>query len=260
MTRVHRRFAWLCVAVFGASPSAIAAQNPPSQAVPARLTLTTSSPEAKAAFSAAQDALARLDFVAWKAQVERAVAADPKFALARGAHALSLAGAEAEAEMNRALWLSGTATPAERVLIYSYNDRLNSRPSRFLAQAASMLVPDDDQVLAVTQGLWGAGSLFRVASARELVKRNPSSPVAQANLSRSLAVADSAEARQAAETALRLGPREPYAHDGMGREMIRRGRLDEAATHFRHALEIDPQYYWAHQGHALVSLYKRQYA
>ncbi|MCI0437227.1 MAG: hypothetical protein L0271_26855, partial [Gemmatimonadetes bacterium] len=40
----------------------------------------------------------------------------------------------------------------------------------------------------------------------------------------------------------------------------RRARLDDAATHFRHALEIDPKYYWAHQGLALVSLYKKQYA
>jgi tetratricopeptide (TPR) repeat protein len=240
-------------------PNAVA--QTPQPPVAEVLTLTTSSPEAKTAWVSAQAAILRLDFVGWKQQVDRAVAADPRFALARAERAISLAGAEADAEIRRAFVSSGGATPAERTLIYAMNEYLRSRPVGPLMTAAAALVPEDDNVVGRAQQVYAAGVAYRVGSARALVRRNPASAPHQANLARSLfAPADSAEARRAAEEALRLAPRDPYSHDTMGRFMIRARSLADAAAHFRQALQLDPDYYWAEQGLALVSIYQKRFA
>lgn len=54
------------------------------------------------------------------------------------------------------------------------------------------------------------------------------------------------EAEDALRRALDVNPRNPYAHNLLGRVLREQGRFDEARDHYQRALELDPKYARAH--------------
>lgn len=55
-----------------------------------------------------------------------------------------------------------------------------------------------------------------------------------------------ADAEHSLHQALATNPRNPYAHNALGRVLREQGRFDEAQAHYQQATELDPRYARAH--------------
>ena len=120
----------------------------------------------------------------------------------------------------------GKLKPAERLL----KDVLRRTPDQFDAHLA----------LGVMNGMRGDDALA-VKHLKRAVQKKPASPDAQYNLGQALIrlgrTADAADALEAAAAAADL----PHIHEKLGDCRRQLGSLEEAATHFYRAVELDPK-------------------
>ncbi|HWP36441.1 MAG TPA: hypothetical protein VNL18_02695 [Gemmatimonadales bacterium] len=242
-----------------AAPPRICSQSPPQTG--GTLSVTTSSPEAKAAFLAGLDDIENIHFQRGAQQLQRALSLDPNLGIARVAYGLfapGLSNEQRDQEINRGVADAANASTGEMLLALAWRarapDRLQER--RVLLRAAAELMPGD-RCLAYYAANAEPDIRQRVRALEEVTRRFPDygPPYNQIAYAR-LNLGDRAGALTAAEQQVKVLPRHPNSHDSYAEILQMSGRLDEATQHYQHAMGLDADYIAAHTGLAEVALLK----
>jgi tetratricopeptide (TPR) repeat protein len=205
-------------------------------------------------YNAALDAYQSWSWTEGFAHVQRALALDSSFGLARALYARYRGGPTAGAERTRAASDAVRGTAPEAVIALATST--SGEASAALWDVAAKLVPNDPRV-ALDRALNLAGR-ERTAALREVTKRFPESAPAKQWLAYSLTVdpfprppkADADEALSAAQDAVRLAPNSTGAHSSLGWVYERIGKNEEALVHLGHATSISPPFEGAYQARA----------
>lgn len=245
------------VAVAAALALALIASTSPAQvqqqgATAGTLQLANIAPAARDAFFGGLDAYHTWDFAGAKAHLDRALAHDSTFGLARQfrlflTSAPSTAAGNAEAA--RAAREAATRAVPEMTLGLAYR-AAGANANRLFATARAMY-PNDRRV-ALDHALSFAGE-ERLDSLRALVRRHPDQLGAKLWLAYWLTVSpfttspqDEYEALNVAWDAVRLAPRAAGSHVALGHVLNAMGRFGEAEAHLAAATRMDPRNEYAY--------------
>ncbi len=223
--------------------------------------LTSASGDAVAAFRRGRDLYESSREDEARAQFERAVAADPRFAFAHAMLARCVAGDVAVKEMDAAVALAASLTPPERAMVEYWRALQRGDDARVEAELTRLgeMAPDDWRVellvgeRAVDEGRGEqAVRLFRRA-----VELNPQAAEPYNHLG--LALSDLAQ-HDGAITAMRryaaLKRDDPNPLDSLGEVLLRANRLEDAEVSFRRALAVSPQFWYAAAGMATARFFR----
>jgi tetratricopeptide (TPR) repeat protein len=226
-----------------------------------RMTLTTKSAEAKAAFEKAQDLAYNQHGEEAKAEYKKAVELDPEFALAVAALGGFTPGAEGTDLIAKAGPLAAKATDAEKAQIDAMQAMRAGDPVKAKASF--------EKVLQLAPGQWEADAqLAYMATGRgdteDAIKHfehaitiKPDLPQAQNGLAYAYAQKkDWDKAIGAAKKQVELLPKEPNPLDTLAEIELMANKLDDAEKDFTKATEIDPKFTIAWQGVGLARAYK----
>lgn len=224
---------------------------------PQELRLSTRSQEAQAEFRAGLDAIENLLIAEGSTRMQRAIAADPKFALARAFHAayaVNLSADARSAELQQAAADAMNATLGELLVVLSLRVPAGAE-RRSTLKAAVDAVPDDRHVLYL-HALHLESPHDRVRSFEALNRRFPDFAPAYRELGyvRLRELADLPAALLNMQRYLKLQPQNPNAYHATAGVLQRAGRFDEAVEHYQQALDLDLRFVPAFQGLAEVAL------
>ncbi len=251
------------LAVFGSLALAVAssAQN---------MSYTTSSRDALALFRAGIELDNNLYQEAAAEQFERALAIDPRFAMAHLYYALGRANdsyADYRTHLDQAIAMTGEVTEGERLLISAHQARDENRPAdaERLFRRLQALYPGDVQThLQISLSSFGTGDYHAAAEQLEAaILLDDEFPPAYNQLGYCYAFMGNFDA---AITTLKayasLIPDEPNPHDSLGEVYLMAGQFDEAIARYTRALELDPAFYSSYlgRGHAYLLMDQRDRA
>jgi len=244
-----------------------AAKPAPRPATPPQLPkvpVTTASPEARAAFERAMHLLDNMRPADARADLEKAIAADPDFASAHAALGATTPGAPGKAELDRARALSTNLPEAERLTI----DMAIAQRDGDTAKADQAL----DRLVEIAPGDWrvhnqiGGRAMNRqkydeaIAAFRKALEIAPEAAEAYNGIAySSAALRKWDEAIEAARKQAVLKPDEPNPQDTYGEILLWANRFDESEAAFRNALSISPQFSLAWQGVGLARAYRKDF-
>jgi tetratricopeptide (TPR) repeat protein len=247
-----------------AATPAVFAQQGPTPVTPlgpptTTFLLNSSSDTARSAFDSAYAAFLEFDFAKAHTLFERAFAADTQLRLAR-AFTLGLEGRDpARADSINRLWIrNGGSYHIESLMFMSLREYVLGRSgaANLILRAASRNAPADNRLLIHQHNTFARGNVARIRAARELRNREPGSYVAHGYVALALtARADTIEATEAMNEALRLGPDRAFPHWVAGEVMTLRRRYDDAIAHYGHALRYSPDFQFAFRDRAAAHLY-----
>ncbi len=238
-------------AVVLASP-ALHGQQPSSIATLAdgRLTLTSSSEPAKTAF---RDALIESHNVSpdgARARIAAAVTADPAFGLARVYQtvlATGLTPAQREKAIGEAISSMGAATMPELLLALYWRETAAGRGPAALPilHTLEKLVPGDEQIAYLQLGPMNAGkpAAEQVGNFRTYLQKHPNYAATHNSLAYALwSAGDRDGALASVQQYVKLAPMHANSHDSYADILILLDRPQEALTHTRREIEIDPAF------------------
>ena len=263
MSTAHRRARraltpHLCLGLVLALGAAAAQASPADQAPAAgqsgKVPITTSSAAARADYLEARGLVERLRAQDARPLFQKAVAADPSFALGW----LGLAGAQASAkeffaDLDHAVALLDKASPGEQLMIRaaqagSHGD--NATQTRLYHQLVEMY-PNDARALALLgNSHFGAqryAEAIQVYEKAEKIDPEFSQIYNQLGYSyRFLGRYDDAEKAFVQYT--KVLPDDPNPWDSLAELQLKRGRFDEAIANYRKALSVRPDFFNSNLG------------
>ena len=228
-------------------------------APPAKLTVTSSSPEAKAEFWAGLHDF-RLLFPTRSAQhLAKAIALDPDLGLARVLHAAvapDLTAAQQQAEYDAGVAAAAKGTTGEALVALAWRDLFLRRlTATALLRAATEMFPGDGGLAAdlTTASAVGQGPAAAAATFRALLAKFPDEVEANNRVAYALwAAGDHAGALAAALAQVQGASQDPNPHDTYAELLSWNGQLDDAVQHYQHALNADSMFSEALAGIAEV--------
>jgi len=235
-------------AVALASPT-LSGQQPASSST-ARLTLTSSSEPAKTAF---RDALLESHNVSpdgARARIAAAVTADPAFGLARVYQtvvALGLNAAAREKAIGEAMSSMGSATVPEVLLALYWRETAAGRGPAALPilETVVNLVPGDEQIAYLQLGPRNTGkpAAEQVNNFRAFIQKHPDYAATHNSLAYALwGAGDRDGAMASVQQYVKLAPTHANSHDSYADILMLLGRPQDALTHTKREIEIDPAF------------------
>lgn len=230
----------------------LAAQVAAGVARPVRLEVTTTSTEARTAFTAGLEDLANGFPNRGAAQLKKAVDLDPTFGLARVIHGISAAGLtvpQRNEEIARGMADAAKASTAELMVATAYREafRQNNVGARAILLAAGTLVPDEPYVAyqraALLASVPGGVATDPVVALKAVVERFPDFAAAYNNMAYAQWTAGArADAMTTATTYMAKAPSHPKSHDTYAELLQWDGDFEGAVAHYKKAIELDPTF------------------
>jgi len=194
---------------------------------------------------------------------ERAVAKDPKFAMAHYNLALASPNAKATTEhLNHAVALSESASEGERLTILIFQAANNGDPAKSLEYSKQLVAeyPEDERAHLILGNSHFFGQQDYENARDELQKAIDVEPDFSPAYNM-LGYAHSAlggygESEQAFKKYIELVPNDPNPYDSYGELLMKTGRFDESIAQYRKALSLDPHFVASHFGIAADLLYQ----
>ena len=248
-----------------ALPAAGAAALAEAAKIGGEIPITSRSPEAVALLRAGRDKALNFQPAAAIEFLTKALALDPEFALATAWLARCKSGEAALELAEKAVRLSASLPPTERLLIETLRaeKRGDDEAQRRLKRELADLAPADwfAQFQLGVQSQYDHKSQAALIYLNRAVKLNPELAEAYNYLGFVLAQQGMhEEGVAAARKFVELKPTEPNSYDALGEVLLLVGRLDEAEAQFHHALELDPRLWMASAGVAYVRAFRGDFA
>ena len=226
------------------------------------MTYSTSSRDALALFRAGIELDNNLYQEAAAEQFERALAIDPRFAMAHLYYALRRAGdsySDYRTHLDQAIAMKAEVTEGERLLIAAFEARDQNRPAdaERLFKRLQAIYPGDVQThLQISLSSFGNGDYHAAAEQLEAaILLDDEFPPAYNQLGYCYAFLGNYDAAISTLKAYAsLIPDEPNPHDSLGEVHLMAGQFDEAIARYTRALELDPTFYSSYlgRGHAYL--------
>ncbi|HEV8397531.1 MAG TPA: tetratricopeptide repeat protein [Vicinamibacterales bacterium] len=255
-----------CVLLFSAcsSPS----NSTPATAsapAPAKIPITTKSPEALAHYQKSVAFFENARPAEGLDELKQALALDPQFVSAKAFHGGGTPGPDGVKEMEEALAAAASLPEAERLLIEAAVAQRRGEQDKAASALRSVteLAPGDYQgFLQLGSELLGEQKYAEAQQAfKKATELNPSNGGAQNLLGyASLRQGDTAAAIAALEQYVRIQPQEANAQDSLGEALMGAGRFKDAEAAFQKAAEMAPQFWPAQQGIAYARFYAGDWA
>jgi Flp pilus assembly protein TadD len=229
------------------APSPPIAQAP-TPATPAKqlISITTKSPDARAALLRAWDLSDNNRDEEALALCKQAIAADPDFALGHTCVGNATPGAAGQAELDKGVDLAASLPDAERLFAEAFAAARHQDMAKAIADLRRVadLAPDD-----VHARSWlGYTSLFQrdfagaEASFKKVLELNPAAAFVYGPLSWThTQLGEYEDALTTARKYAEASPNEPGAHQAVGIALLRLGQLKEADTELAKAVELGPK-------------------
>lgn len=230
-----------------------------------QITVTSVSPQAIEAFRKGRDLWYNVRVPEALSELKRAVALDPKFALAYAFLGLASPGAEGDEHTAKAVALAGALPEAERTVIEAVRAQRQGDFSKAneLRRKAVALVPTDWRAqYAISAFAWDEARFDEaVATARKATELSPRSAAPYNLLGLALAQQGKFDdALAALSKYVSLRPMEPNPQDSFGEVLLMAGRYEEAEAAFRKAVSLAPSFGMAWHGVALTKLLRGDFA
>jgi Flp pilus assembly protein TadD len=229
-------------------PPVAAAEPPPPPPAPEKklVTITTKSPDAKAALLRTWGLIHNNRSEEALASCKQALAADPDFALAHAAAGRLMTGADAQAEMDKAMQLSTNLPEAERLFIEGNASFRRHEMAKYAAdfERVAELAPDDFHAqtwLGIVRDTRHDFDGAMAAYARVL-ELYPAAAYAHGRIA-----GDHAQRREwdaalaSARKYVEGAPDEPWAHQSVAAALLNLGQIKEADAEMARAVEIAPK-------------------
>jgi tetratricopeptide (TPR) repeat protein len=194
---------------------------------------------------------------------EKAVAKDPKFAMAHYNLALASPNAKATTEhLTQAVVLSENASEGERLTILAFQAINNGDPAKWVEYSKQLVAayPEDERARIILGNAYFFGEQDYENARGELQKAievEPSFAPAYNMLGYShSALKNYPEAEKAFQKYIELVPNDPNPYDSYGELLMKTGKFDESIAQYRKALSVDPHFVASHFGIAANLLYQ----
>jgi len=219
-----------------------------------KLPVTTQSDEARKEFLQGRDLSERLLAQDSISHYDKAIAADPNFALAELGRATSSPTAkEFFDHLNKAVAESSKASDGERLLILATEAGANGNTAK-QKECFDKLVssyPNDERVHFNAGGYYFAQQDFpkAIEHYKKATELAPNYSPAYNILGYAYRqVGDYANAEQAFKKYTELIPNDPNPYDSYAELLLKMGRFDESISQYQKALSIDPKFMASHFG------------
>jgi tetratricopeptide (TPR) repeat protein len=229
--------------------AAVAPTQAPQAAFPTAITVTCTSPQAKAAFERGMELRDAARWAEAAAQFKKAGDLDPDFALAKAFECLTTAApADAAKAGESALAKSAALPSAERAAVEALVATQRNELDKALGawRRVTELAPSDwrgHAELAVLANMWMRQYDVAVPAARKALELNPRAAWAYNTLGYALLGQKKIDEGIAALTkAVELLPNEANPRDSLGEACLQAGRLEEAEANFKKAVELLPSF------------------
>lgn len=241
----------LAVAVFGFSPTLLAAQQVVESPEAAMLQVTSASEEATMHFWAGLDDFENIFFSRGAHHLNLAIELDPSLGLVQvfyGWGAPGLTQAERKATIGDGIAAMGEATTAEVAVAMAMKewDANNTSAAKLFFGVAIDLVPGDAHVAFLNAWVTrqGAGNQQAgIIALRDVTERFPDFAPAFNLVGFELwRGGDQAGGMKAIRRYVELMPDHSNSHDSYAELLQWSGRFDEAITHYKRAIELDADY------------------
>lgn len=248
-------------------PPVATVEAPPPPPAPEKklITVTTKSPDAKAAFLKGWDLYENNRSDEALALFKQAVAADPDFAFGHAMTGRLLTGAESQAELDKAVQLAGSLPEAERLYIDAYAAlRRHDIPKAFEDfRRVAELAPDDSRaqlwpaiVRDFNRDFDGARTAYQ-----HVLDVNPNAFFVYGHLAYNRAQARDYDASLAAARKYAEGaPNEPWAHQSVANALLNLGQAKEADAEMGKAIDLAPKSRSPYYDLAAIKTVERDYA
>lgn len=250
----------VALSLAGSAPSApLAAQVAAGVARPVRLEVTTTSTEARTAFSSGLEDLGNGFFNRGTDRLKKAVDLDPTFGLARVIYGTlftnGLTAAQRNEEIARGIADAAKASTAELMIATAYREsfRQNAVGARSILLAAGTMLPDEPMIAhqraLLLSGVPGGTPTDAVVALKAVIERFPDFAAAYNNLAYAQWTANSrADAMTTATTYMAKAPSHPKSHDTYAELLQWDGNFDGAVAHYKKAIELDPTFFGGSYG------------
>ena len=245
-------------AVVAQDPEAAAppseAQVAPSPApAAAAIPVTTASATARTEFLTGRALVEALRTAAAVSHLERAVAADPGFALAKAYLARLTPGPKGATLMYQALGAAAALPASERLVVevFAAEQRGDLKEANQLAAHLAGIAPQAWRAhwLVGETAMWQRDLATAKVAYEAAARLAPTVGAIQNALGYvALARGDKPGALAAFRRYAELAPGEPNPHDSLGEALLASGDLEQAEQAFRHAVALDPGFYPAWTG------------
>ncbi len=231
----------------------LAAQVAAGVARPVRLEVTTTSTEARTAFASGIEDLTNAFPNRGSDRLKKAVDLDPTFGLARVIYATVFASglttAQRNEEIARGIADAAKASTGELMVATAYREsfRQNAVGARAILLAAGVLLPDEPiiahQRAVLLANVPGGTPTDAVVALKAVIERFPDFAAAYNNLAYAQWTAGArADAMTTATTYMAKAPSQPKSHDTYAELLQWDGNFDDAVTHYKKAIEVDPTF------------------
>ena len=194
---------------------------------------------------------------------EKAVAKDPKFAMAHYDLAGTSPNAKATTEhLNHAVALSENASDGERLSILAFKANNDGDPAKWVdySRQVTAAYPEDARAHANLGNAYFFGRQDYEKAREELqnaIEIDPNFAPAYNMLGYShSALGNYPEAEKAFKQYIVLVPNDPNPYDSYAELLMKTGKFDESLAQYRKALSIDPHFVGSHFGIAANLLYQ----
>src|SRR5262245_8890216 len=232
-----------------AAPSAAAAP-----AAPAKITLTTASEDARKEYLEGRSLVERLLIQKSIEHFDKAIAADPNFALAELARAnASPTGSEFLEHLKKAVALADKVSDGERLQILAADAGSTGNAAKARAHLEQLVAayPQDERA-HFALGAFMFGQQEPKAAIEHFKTANQLSPAYSAPYNQMgyayRQVGDFENAEKAFKKYIELIPNDPNPYDSYGELLLKMGRFDESIVQYRKALAIDDHFLASHLG------------
>jgi tetratricopeptide (TPR) repeat protein len=229
------------------------------------MTFTTKSPEALKLFLDGLDKLQNVEGPAAAPLLDRAIQADPEFAMAYLLRAQSGGGFQVfRQNLAKAVELSAKASPGEREWIFFAQAQADNNPAEAKTHLDKLLAlfPSDKRVHLLAGNYYrGRGDDRMGAQAlRKAIELDKNFAAAYNQLGYVLSdQGDYKGAEKAFQDYVRLRPDSPNPYDSYAELLLKMGRYDESIAQYMKALEKDPAFVASLAGIGNNYIFKRDY-
>lgn len=238
------------------------ANEPGTASRDGKIPVTTASEEARKEFLAGRDLAEKLRITDSIAHFDKAIAADPNFALAELNRAnVSPTAKEFFDHLKKATTLASKASDGERLLIQATEAGANGNPTKqqeILKQLVAAY-PNDERAHFNLGGTYFGQQDFdqAITHYRRATEIDPKYSPAYNILGYALRQKENyAEAENAFKKYIELIPNDPNPYDSYAELLLKTGRFDEAIAQYQKALAIDQNFFNSRLGIASALLYQ----